>query len=400
MDVILPIPYFSVRVMRFFMPQEKNISLHPVMPGLRYDGRDSHTQQIEYWARCLLIFHRSPASVSEWKVVQIQWYKEKLRVEHEYVVFTVQGKSPSDVLYLRFDRRALGDNETYMVWSAFRMITVLRMMISFSHQTLSGKQRKMVSKRRGIHFFLKCLRGVIGVSKALAGKGLGAEPDDTIKVSRHATGIDKYDSDESDLMVTYTNFRHSFPLRDLGIIAKTVVETGDGYALLVQQCYWLARTLVGISVAKYEPQPEQGIREDAFSRAGRLSRLPFLPDVNRDSPTEIATHLEQVKNAIENDDARVHAVYMAGEGGAKVAERSLATTLQEIKKDRARGAEDRARELEEQLQEERQERQKVEDRVRELVEQRHKAEDRARALEEQRAAAGDALATGSCNDPS
>ena len=87
------------------------------------------------------------------------------------------------------------------------------------------------------------------------------EPEDTIKRSRQPNGIDRRDSDRVDLLVTHTNFSRPFSLRDLAIIAQTVVASADASAdfILLQQCYWFTRTLVGITIERYHPQPVGGV---------------------------------------------------------------------------------------------------------------------------------------------
>lgn len=123
--------------------------------------------------------------------------------------------------------------------------------------------------------------------------------------SRQSNGIDNRDSDKVELLVTYSNFSRPFPLRDLAIIAKTVVASADAYLLLVQQCYWFTRTMVGISVVNYHPRPQGGINKGAHDRSGQITRLPFVPVINEDNPAEIAALVECVNHAIKADDLQV-----------------------------------------------------------------------------------------------
>jgi len=183
------------------------------------------------------------------------------------------------------------------------------MTITFPRKALTEEQKKKVTEavdKERQSLIDKHLKGIIRASKASSGKGGGFEPEDTIKHTWYPHGVDKGDSDEVELLVTYLNFRHPFPLRDLAIISQVVVKTSDAYLLLVQQCYWLARTMVAISAAKYQPQPEEGVRQEGFSRAGRISCFPFLSPINSDNPTEIAVLVEQVNREIEQNDIRVH----------------------------------------------------------------------------------------------
>ena len=118
-------------------------------------------------------------------------------------------------------------------------------------------------------------------------------------------GIDSRDSDKPDLLFTYSNFSRPFPLRDLAIIARTVVESAGQYLLLAKQCYWFTRTLVGITIERYHSQPVGGVKETAYHRSGRISRLPFVPVINEDNLPEITALVECVNRAIEADDLQV-----------------------------------------------------------------------------------------------
>lgn len=142
--------------------------------------------------------------------------------------------------------------------------------------------------------------------KSSSRKGDGLKPADTMTNCRQSNGTLNGPSEKSQLLATYSNFRHDFPLRDLAIIAGEICAYSEGYLALVQQCYWMARTLVNISVAMYEPQPLEGDRDVAFSRAGRISNAPFLGPINTDDPQEVDTLIElHIKPAIEKDNQRV-----------------------------------------------------------------------------------------------
>ena len=151
---------------------------------------------------------------------------------------------------------------------------------------------------------MKC---IIHLSNTSSSEDDGFQPEDTIKRSRQPNGVDRRDSDRVDLLVTYANLSCPFPLRDLAIIAQTVVASADASAdsLLMQKCYWLTRTLVGITIERYHPQPVGGVKETAYHRSGRISRLPFVPVINEDNPAEITAFVECVNRAIEADDLQV-----------------------------------------------------------------------------------------------
>ncbi len=109
MDTIVPFLYFSVRILRFFIPREDiAVSPHPHIPALNRKKRDSSAQNLSDWATSILAFHHSPESVLEWQILSVQWFKNKSGLEHEYPVFTLRNilNPNTEVIYLRLDRRS------------------------------------------------------------------------------------------------------------------------------------------------------------------------------------------------------------------------------------------------------------------------------------------------------
>ncbi len=148
-------------------------------------------------------------------------------------------------------------------------------------------------------------KSIFNMSKTSSKKDNGLQPEDTIMRCSQSNGIDSRSSDKADLLATYSNFPPSFSLRDLAIIAKIVVDSADSYLLLVQQCYWFTRTLVGISIAHSGPQSIAVKDENAYDRSGRINRLPFIPTINEDNPSEIAKLVTRVHKEIEDDNKQV-----------------------------------------------------------------------------------------------
>ncbi|KDR70359.1 hypothetical protein GALMADRAFT_230043 [Galerina marginata CBS 339.88] len=332
MEIIRPFLYFSVRILRIFVPKKMApISPHPLIPALG-------PMDIGHWATTILSFHSSPAAVNEWQITSIRWYKHKSRIEHEYPVFTIQRKSvPLVEMHLRFDRRSSPE--------ALRAKKDEVVVDSEIYISLTEKQqkdiRRIVEQER--QFILeKGINRIFHLSMTSSEEDDGFEPEDTIMHSRLPCGVTRSDSSEVDLLVAYSNFRHHFTLRDLAIISKAVVEESEAYLLLSQQSYWLTRMMVDISIAKYLPQQEDTF-EEAFRRAGRISRLPFAPPINIGNPTEVSTLVEKVNRAIAENDQQVWARYMDGEGGRIAAEEALAQLRERIKSERL---EDRIRDLE------------------------------------------------------
>lgn len=92
------------------MPREQSEDLHPtIRPFKGQEDFSTTPQDIEDWYRHMLDRHKSLAELLEWKVTQLQWYKNTERLEHEYVVFTVQASKQPIELFLRIDRRSTAE---------------------------------------------------------------------------------------------------------------------------------------------------------------------------------------------------------------------------------------------------------------------------------------------------
>ncbi len=149
------------------------------------------------------------------------------------------------------------------------------------------------------------LKGIVRMPKAFSGGDSDLQPENTIMRCRRSNGIANGDSEKVELLATYSDFSHPFPLRDLAIISKVVVASVDSYLPLTQQCYWFTRTMVGISVAHYHPQPAEGINNIARDRSGRINHLPFLPVLDQDNLDEITSLVDLVRKAVAADDLQV-----------------------------------------------------------------------------------------------
>ncbi len=143
MDTIVPFLYFSVRILRFFIPREEiAVSPHPHIPALHRKKRDSSAQNLSDWATSILAFHHSPESVLEWQILSVQWFKNKRGLEHEYSVFTLRNISNpnTEVIYVRLDRRSsvealearkeeiIVKRDVYSVRNIFHIRTIVRVL--------------------------------------------------------------------------------------------------------------------------------------------------------------------------------------------------------------------------------------------------------------------------------
>ncbi|KDR74927.1 hypothetical protein GALMADRAFT_141240 [Galerina marginata CBS 339.88] len=305
MNVIAPILSFSVRILRVFMPKDPVEECpHNMVPRFESGGRDSKPLDITQWARSMKLLSKP----GDWEVTQMQWFKNTNGLEHEYLVIKVHSESLGVDLYLRFDRRATAEQ--------IESRKLSRVVVEDEvYKRLSDNEREAVAKAvTAEQASLPRKRDLLNASKKSSSSEDGFVPEDTLVNSRHPNGqCSSGSSDNPELLATYSNFRYSFPLRDLALVAGTIVDSSDGYLILVQQCYWLARTIVGVSVEMYIPERIQ--KTQASSRAGKLTRLPFLGPVNLDNPKEIATLSAVAKKNIAEDDKLIHEEYMKGRGG-------------------------------------------------------------------------------------
>ena len=109
MDLIQTLAYSVVRVLRHFMPRESKIECpHPALTPLRGADRDSESETYGNWSRHLILYyHNATQDIKDWTISEMRWYKNKGRLEHEYIVFTIQKSAePAIELFLRFDRRS------------------------------------------------------------------------------------------------------------------------------------------------------------------------------------------------------------------------------------------------------------------------------------------------------
>ena len=109
MELIQPVAYYFGRFLRYLMPRKPTIQCpHPALSPLRGTNRDSESQSFETWSRCLSIYyHNTLVDRKDWVVKEMRWFKNRNRLEHEYIVFVVQkSDDPTISLFLRFDRRS------------------------------------------------------------------------------------------------------------------------------------------------------------------------------------------------------------------------------------------------------------------------------------------------------
>jgi len=307
MDLIQPLAYFVVRALRSVMPRETKIACpHPALPPLRSSNRDSESESYESWSRHMVVFYHNPSKdITDWRVTEMRWYKNRGRLEHEYVVFTLQQWSaePRVEFFLRFDRRS---TSTVLAKEKTRAVIKQEDYEKLSVQekiTLADAVKEETELLNDRHYLIHSLK------KSSSSFDHGVVADDTITQTHNADGLAKATPERAELMVAYTEFRVPFLLRDLAIITKVLTEYSDTYLLLLQQCYWMARTLVNTAIAMYKPQPAHGVPTAAFSGAGRLTAAPFLPVISRDNPEEVNGLVNTIRNAIAEDDKLVDAAH-------------------------------------------------------------------------------------------
>ncbi|PPQ73008.1 hypothetical protein CVT26_014684 [Gymnopilus dilepis] len=305
MDLIQPAVYYFTRFLRYLMPREPKIECpHPALPPLRGNGRDSESESYGTCSRNLVLYyHNASKDVKDWTITEMRWYKNRRRLEHEYVVFTVQKTNdPAQLLFLRLDRRSTSTvlarkkTEAIIEQEAFERLSEQQ---KATLRSAVNEEAELLNDR---HYLIHSL-------KKSSSPDYGVEADDTVTHTRNADGLTQATPERAELMATYSNFHIPFYLRDLAIITGVLSDYSETYLLLLQQCYWMARTIVNVVVEMYQPQPPYGITTAAFARAGRLTVASFLGSINKDNPREVAHLVDTIKDSIDKDNKKIEAVH-------------------------------------------------------------------------------------------
>ncbi|KAF9556592.1 hypothetical protein CPC08DRAFT_90004 [Agrocybe pediades] len=337
-----PLSNLSSRIARFFLPHKSRMIEDIRIPSLKDEGKsDSSIFEVEDWFKMVCAGNNSEDDVKAFMVQQLDWYKNGVGFEHEYLVATISGPENSTI-YLRFERRSTSEQ--------LKKAQLSNIIGDENEKGLSDKDKKVV--QQALDDERKLINAAKGpyalrfskVSSSSAGSNLKAA-DHVVRV-RDPLTLNDNSSDRAYLMITYNNFRIPFSLRDLAIIVHEVSKDSPRYNVITEQCYWLVRTVVGVATELYgSATPIKTTRSD---RAGKFK---VIQSVCRDIPLEIGKFVKKVTESIEVDNSRITKIWKDGKGGRLEAERDMARAEARVLEEaEARAdAEARMRDMEEEL---------------------------------------------------
>ncbi|KAF9552369.1 hypothetical protein CPC08DRAFT_714684 [Agrocybe pediades] len=326
-----PLSNLSSRIARFFFPRKSNMVEDIKIPSLKDDGRsDSAIFEVEDWFKMVRAGSNSEDEVNAFMVQQLEWYKNDVGFQHEYLVAIISGTENSRI-YLRFERRSTPEQLKKAQLINIVGDEILEKGMSEKDKRAAQKaldeERKLINAAKGPY-----LSRLSKAPSSSTGSKLRAA--DHVMQVRNPLMLNDNSSDGAYLMITYNNFRNPFSLRDLVIIVHEVSKDSPYYNAITEQCFWLVRTVVGVATALYGPA--EPIKTDKSDRAGKFITQST---VNRDIPLEIGKFVKKVTESIEVDNRRITEAWKDGRGGRLDAERQKEQAEQDKAKAEALAAE-------------------------------------------------------------
>ncbi|KAJ3516061.1 hypothetical protein NLJ89_g1362 [Agrocybe chaxingu] len=315
------------------------------LPPLINGTNDSPSQAIITWKWCISRSYSSPDDIQNATVEAIRWFKNVEGLEHEFLVVTVQRRGRGTAT-LRLERRPSRDHVDNITDDFVGNPEVLEQLPAAIHEQL----------RRDVEQEKKALsRHVVKIPD----KKENVQNNDTIVQVRNSDGQLSCCFEKVSLVATYS-FETPFPLRDLVFAASEVSQHSDAYLLLLQQCYWFCRTIVGVIVKNYPCAIEEG---PVFKASGTytVKALRFPPlQINQDNSNEVQTISDKFKESIQRHDEEILKKYMDGAGGKA------------IEKERADKEEQRRKDAEERVRRVCKERDELNEKVKQMEEERER----------------------------
>ncbi|KAF9559727.1 hypothetical protein CPC08DRAFT_708599 [Agrocybe pediades] len=293
------------RIYRLFLPHKGDMFQDIRIPSLKEDGKfDSIILDIETWFQMVCERNKSEEDIKTFTVQQLDWYKNEAGFEHEYLVATITGPELGEkVAFLRFERRLTSEQ--------LKKADVGDLLNDEALRAALEDERKRINAPKGPY--------VSSGSSTIRSSG-NSTPDsrymtaDQVVRVRDPSMLNGNASDKAYLMITYSDFRTPFSLRDLAFIAYEVNQGSPRYNAITEQCYWLVRTIIGVAVNLY--QPAVVVKTSKADRAGTFLRTP----VNSDNAGEILKYANKVHGSIKADNQRMIALWKDGRGGRLEAE--------------------------------------------------------------------------------
>ncbi|KAF9552374.1 hypothetical protein CPC08DRAFT_822900 [Agrocybe pediades] len=308
-----PLSEVPSRIARFFFPRRSKMTADIRIPSLKDGGRsDSAIFEVDDWLKMVCAGNNSEDDVHTFMVQRLDWYKNTVGFQHEYLVATISGLD-NITIYLRFERRSTSEQLkkvrlSNIVGDENEKDSISDRNLKKAAQKALNEERKLINAAKGPY-----LSQFSKASSSSTGSNLKAA--DHVMRVRNPLMLNDDPSDEAYLMSTYNNFQNPFSLRDLAIIVHEVSKDSPYYNAITEQCFWFVRTVVGVATALYRPAEQ--IKTEKFDRAGKF----ITQSVNRDIPLEVGKFVKKITMAWKD-----------GKGGRLDAERQK----EQAEQDRAR----------------------------------------------------------------
>ncbi len=129
---------------------------------------------------------------------------------------------------------------------------------------------------------------------------------DTVCAADSWNGTATGDSENVELLVTYSNFYRPIPPSAISpLLQKPSSRQRMPICCFCSSATGLRGHWWGLASLYYLPQPAEGINDIARNLSGRINHLPFLPVINKENPEEIAALVNIVDKDIAEDDSQV-----------------------------------------------------------------------------------------------
>ncbi|KAF9555007.1 hypothetical protein CPC08DRAFT_712375 [Agrocybe pediades] len=306
MGIFLPL---LSRIARIFFPKKGDMIKDIRIPSLRENGKsDSTVFEIENWFDMVCARNNSADDVKTFMVQQLDWYKNNVGFQHEYLVATIAGPD-NERVFLRFERRSTSEQLKKAQLGNIVGDKILTNAERKAAQAAFEEEQNLINSAKGPYIGS-------GPSKARpSGSSMSSSPDSSFRAADHIVHVrnplmlNNNPADKAYIMVTYADFENPFSLRDLAVLVHEVSKESPRYNAITEQCYWLVRTVVGVATELYGPR-----EVNKTNRADRAGKFLFTA-VNRDIPLEVGKLVKKVQKSIEADNQRIVEIYEDGRGG-------------------------------------------------------------------------------------
>ncbi|KAF9536505.1 hypothetical protein CPC08DRAFT_824798 [Agrocybe pediades] len=329
-----PLSSLSSRLARFLFSHKSQMVDDVRIPSLKDDGMsDSSVFEVDDWFKMVRAGNNSEDDVKTLMVQQLDWYKNDVGFQHEYLVATISG--PGNIrIFLRFERRSTSEQ--------LKKAELSNIVGDENERGMSERDKRVVEK--ALDEERKLINAPKGPYASRFSKvpefSAGSSPGSNLKAADHVVRVrnpqtlNDNSADGAYLMFTYHNFQNPFSMRDLAIIVHEVSKDSPRYNVITEQCYWFARTIVRVATKLCDPRASN--RTARSDRAGKFINRT----VCRDDPSTIEKFVKKVTDSIEADNSRITMIWNDGKGGRLDAERQKLQAEQDKARAEARAHEE------------------------------------------------------------